>query len=244
VILVAAPAPSINTYNLDPGAYRIYREWLSAHAGTFLDHSRELVYDGAPLPPPNHRPVWLSRSKHSSYPFNPNGITMMPSWVVDTVYATIQILYETGVIDYLNYLIYLTEANNSFTCIGEAFGEQGGTLAGQRINVGEPDHPINRCGFIQDRGPHNDGLRVDLEREIWRLLTGTNGASYVSQSVPSSMTAGERYGVSVTMRNSGSSNWTSGSGYPRNHKLGSQNPQDNSTWGFTRVEMPPGTHSS
>ncbi len=65
-------------------------------------------------------------------------------------------------------------------------------------------------------------------------VTGTNDAAFVSQSVPTSMTAGQSYSVSVTMRNSGTSTWTTANKY----NLGSQNPQDNKTWGFDRVPLP------
>ena len=58
-----------------------------------------------------------------------------------------------------------------------------------------------------------------------------DNAAFVSQSVPTSMTAGQAYSVSVTMRNSGGSTWTSAAGY----KLGSQNPTNNTTWGLNRV---------
>lgn len=60
----------------------------------------------------------------------------------------------------------------------------------------------------------------------------TDGASFVSQNVPSSMTAGQIYSVSVTMRNTGTSTWTAG-----NYYLGSQNPQANNTWGLNRVSL-------
>jgi hypothetical protein len=53
-----------------------------------------------------------------------------------------------------------------------------------------------------------------------------NKAQFVTQSVPSSMTAGQKYSVSVTMRNTGSTTWTAATSY----RLGSQNPQDNKIW--------------
>lgn len=65
---------------------------------------------------------------------------------------------------------------------------------------------------------------------------GTPNATFVSQSVPTSMTAGQSYSVSVTMRNSGSTTWTSDV-----YRLGSQSPQDNTVWGFNRVYLPTGT---
>src|SRR5262249_50954373 len=61
---------------------------------------------------------------------------------------------------------------------------------------------------------------------------GTNGAAFVSQSVPSSMTAGQVTGVSVTMNNNGSTTWT-----PGTYFLGSLNPQGNTTWGLNQVAL-------
>ena len=55
-------------------------------------------------------------------------------------------------------------------------------------------------------------------------------AQFVSQSAPSSMAAGQTYSVSVTMKNTGTTTWTAAASY----KLGSQNPQDNGTWGNGR----------
>ena len=65
------------------------------------------------------------------------------------------------------------------------------------------------------------------------VLAPSNQAQFVSQSVPTSMYAGESYSVSVTMRNVGNTTWPAGSTY----KLGSQNPQDNMTWGLNRVVL-------
>jgi len=59
-----------------------------------------------------------------------------------------------------------------------------------------------------------------------------DGASFVSQSgIPATMTVGEQRTVTVTMKNTGTTTWTRTGGY----KLGSQNPQDNFTWGLNRV---------
>jgi Ig-like domain from next to BRCA1 gene len=61
-----------------------------------------------------------------------------------------------------------------------------------------------------------------------------NNAKFISQSVPTSMQAGQTYTVSVTMQNTGSTTWTD----QGNYHLGSQNPQDNLTWGINRVSLP------
>ena len=61
----------------------------------------------------------------------------------------------------------------------------------------------------------------------------TDDAQFVSQSVPATLNAGETRSVSVTMRNSGTSTWTQAAGI----KLGSQNPENNLTWGTGRAEL-------
>jgi uncharacterized protein affecting Mg2+/Co2+ transport len=66
------------------------------------------------------------------------------------------------------------------------------------------------------------------------IVSSANGATFVSQSVPSSMTAGLAYTVAVTMKNAGISTWTAASSY----RLGSQNPQDTLIWGPGRIALP------
>jgi hypothetical protein len=61
-----------------------------------------------------------------------------------------------------------------------------------------------------------------------------NEAMFVGWSVPTVMVAGQQYQVSVTMRNVGFTTWTAGQFY----RLGSQDPQDNTTWGLNRVQLP------
>jgi len=63
-----------------------------------------------------------------------------------------------------------------------------------------------------------------------------NYAEFIEQSVPAQMDAGQQVEVSVSMRNMGTAAWTAAAGY----KLGAQNPQDNSTWGFNRVPLEDG----
>jgi hypothetical protein len=63
--------------------------------------------------------------------------------------------------------------------------------------------------------------------------SGTNGAQYVSQNVPTSMAVGQTYSVTVTMRNTGTTTWTAGATY----HLRSQNPPANFTWGVDRATL-------
>ncbi|MCG8592708.1 MAG: hypothetical protein MJE66_25745, partial [Proteobacteria bacterium] len=73
------------------------------------------------------------------------------------------------------------------------------------------------------------------EVTIQVLPASVDNAAFVSQSVPSSLTAGGTHTVSVTMRNTGNTTWTHAGRY----RLGSQNPQDNERWGLGRVVLSP-----
>jgi hypothetical protein len=64
-----------------------------------------------------------------------------------------------------------------------------------------------------------------------RIFTG-NSANFLGQSVPGTLSPGQTATVSVSMQNNGSSFWL-----PGQHKLGSQNPADNQTWGLNRVNV-------
>lgn len=59
-------------------------------------------------------------------------------------------------------------------------------------------------------------------------------AQYVSQTVPTTMHKGQYYAVSVKLKNTGTSTWTAPDGY----RLGSKNPDNNTTWGMNRVNIP------
>ncbi len=66
-------------------------------------------------------------------------------------------------------------------------------------------------------------------------------ASFESWSgVPSQVTPGSTWSVTVTMKNTGTTTWTEAEEY----RLGSQDPQDNVTWGLNRVELPGGADVS
>lgn len=61
----------------------------------------------------------------------------------------------------------------------------------------------------------------------------TQDARFVSQTVPAVMTPGQTAAVTVTMQNLGTADWTAADAY----RLGAQNPQDNSLWGMSRVDL-------
>ena len=80
-----------------------------------------------------------------------------------------------------------------------------------------------------------DGDAASLSFTIEVAGMGSDDASFVSYSnVPSTMTAGSMATVTVRMRNTGTTTWTSAEGYA----LGSRRPRDNVTWGLNRVSLP------
>ncbi len=68
---------------------------------------------------------------------------------------------------------------------------------------------------------------------INRLPNDALETSTGSSTIPSVVTAGQTYNVTVKMLNSGNLTWTTATGY----KLGSQNSQDNLTWGINRIPL-------
>ena len=151
-ILVAAPVPAPGVFNADPNAYSAYSFYTAAHENTpFVDESMVFRPD-QPVPAGLHVNLAFSFSKHSTYPFNPDGFPIVQSWVIDLTFSIITDLYFGGVIDYDTYALFVFLAQQAFFgCITESFADQGGTFAGTRIDVGEPGHAINGSGFIEDR---------------------------------------------------------------------------------------------
>jgi len=100
-------------------------------------------------------------------------------------------------------------------------GTQSRDIDQSKDTIGTVFKSVNWDGHIPNMSCAND------------CNTPANGAKFVSQSVPSQMAAGQTYSVLVTMENTGTNLWTAAS----NYKLGSQNVQDNSTWGTGRVDI-------
>jgi PKD repeat protein len=63
-----------------------------------------------------------------------------------------------------------------------------------------------------------------------------NAARFVSQSVPSTLLVHATATVSLTFQNTGNTSWSEATQF----RLGSQQPQDNTTWGLSRVLLAPG----
>jgi hypothetical protein len=160
----ALVAARVEDFYFNPNAneYKLYDLFLSAHENTISDQSA-FIAPPQPLPADSHVFMALSRSKHGTYEFNPNGLQLVPFWLQFAVYDAINAAYFFGFIDYWTYQAFLNSADNAFfNCIVERFSDIGGRFATPRINVGEPNTPINGSGFI--RSPE---LLNKLSTPLW-----------------------------------------------------------------------------
>ncbi|HXG65219.1 MAG TPA: NBR1-Ig-like domain-containing protein [Blastocatellia bacterium] len=116
-----------------------------------------------------------------------------------------------------------------------ALGTVGMVLAWRGSSGGPAPNLEPQAGSLSPANPAKEyiyaGGRLAATEEP---AAAPNSARFVSQNVPSQMVAGQSYSVSVTMNNSGTNTWTTAN----YHRLGSQNPQDNMTWGVLRVDFP------
>jgi GH25 family lysozyme M1 (1,4-beta-N-acetylmuramidase) len=89
------------------------------------------------------------------------------------------------------------------------------------------------------------GISGNVDHDVWNGTTNSliatmviNGdsSSVVSSSVPVGVLPGQTFTATITMKNEGTTTWTNTGANA--YKLGSQSPQDNTTWGTNRVLMP------
>ena len=155
-VLVAAPVGSY-TYNLDPSAYSAYSYYTAAHEGEPNDKSRYADFGTDPVPAGLHIHLALSLSKHGTYTFNPDFISLLPDDVIFAIIAGVDYYCYQSTFDYdlnwndLGCLAAMYYAYGLiYDCVVERFFDQGGQFASGRVNVGEPGAPINGAAFIQD----------------------------------------------------------------------------------------------
>ena len=86
---------------------------------------------------------------------------------------------------------------------------------------------------VQTFGPNTPVVSVTVSAPV-------NNSAFVSQTIPTTMTTGQTYPVSVTYQNTGTTTWTAAALY----RLVSQDPPGGRTWGTTRAYLsapvPPG----
>lgn len=138
-------------------------------------------------------------------------------------------------------------------------GDKNGRLTSAQINFSDPNVFLTGWGFavtdpagniypgssqgsyFSSPGPIQT-IQVKVFRDgefkfnhLWFYYKELNQASCQSISLSkTTLLVGEQFTGNITMKNEGSKPWSPGA----NYRLGSQNPQDNLSWGFNRVNLP------
>jgi RHS repeat-associated protein len=137
-----------------------------------------------------------------------------------------------------SFLTYAYDKLNRITSITDSSGGDKNvafTYFNENSNIIGPKSVTTGTGATADTLIYT----YDKVGNLLKISRQVSNAAFVSQSlqngqpIPTPMTAGQTYTVQVKMQNTGNSTWTSTAGY----KLGSQNPQDNNTWGVSRVAL-------
>jgi RHS repeat-associated protein len=120
-----------------------------------------------------------------------------------------------------------TGTKSSDTAIGTTSkGKKSGTVSAASTNLST----VSSTSCVL---PPQDSLTLTTENDLPNAITSFgNDASFINLSMPLNMVAGQSYDVAVSMKNSGNTTWQ-----PGIWKLGSQAPQDNTTWGPNRVQL-------
>jgi hypothetical protein len=169
-VLVAAPVGGY-TYNLNPSAYSAYSYYTAAHEGEPNDKSRYADFPTNPIPAGNHIHLALSMSKHGTYTFNPDYISLVPDYIIAGIVAGVSYTcyrstfdYQFGANDVACLLAMYYAYGAIYECAVERFYDQGGQYAQGRVNVGEPGNPINGANFIRD---NTHGLNSKLVNPVF-----------------------------------------------------------------------------
>lgn len=128
---------------------------------------------------------------------------------------------------------FVYDGNNRLTKTRRA--EPNSPYAALAVSLTDASSPVGISGgeVVPDSemSPMACHPQPDCENEP--PLPVMNAAAFASQTVPTTMTAGHVYSVTVRMTNTGVATWTAAN----NYRLGSINPVDNTTWGLGRVAV-------
>ncbi len=102
---------------------------------------------------------------------------------------------------------------------------------------GPPVRRIKHLGIVFDLFEWCAGVFGNqCPRPAAHVFAGDN-ATFVSQTVPGIMVAGQQYPVSIVIKNSGEKMWNLTGNQIYSYRIGSQGPQDNHTWGASRFDL-------
>ncbi|MEK9182501.1 MAG: Ig-like domain-containing protein, partial [Patescibacteria group bacterium] len=158
----------------------------------------------------------------------------------DTVPPTVSIGSPASSATVSGTITLLANATDDVGVVGVQFKIDGNNMGAEQT-VYPYDAPWNTANF--SNGSHTITATARDAASNTRTSSGvavtvsngsvTNSAQYVNQNVPATMTVGQKYYVNVTFKNTGTSTWTRNDAF----KLGSQFPQDNTTWGANRFYL-------
>lgn len=98
--------------------------------------------------------------------------------------------------------------------------------------VNKLTHPYY-CGYL---ATCSDSTKIDNLMALFPLATlFPNDAEVLRVNIPADMESGALYMATVALKNTGTTVWTRAAGF----RLGSQNPTDNTTWGYGRIALDP-----
>src|SRR5205823_5535386 len=92
-------------------------------------------------------------------------------------------------------------------------------------------HHVWQMREVTGTNPGLFGATIDVPVTVSGSFTPEYGAGLISQTVPSVMSTGQPYTVTVTMQNSGSTAWSAGA-----VSLGSLSTPSN-VWGVTAIQL-------
>jgi hypothetical protein len=174
-------------FNPDPSAYLARYQFTTAHENFYATAESRLYQVNPPAPPGDHASLglYLAKSKHGTYAFNPDGheviITLAQvSFVaiasiatiaitIDDIFANRPVSFRHAVL--LSVVLIVTVIVED--CFTESFTEQGGAVPTDPLNVGEPSQALPGFAFAA-----GNEVRAKLEGAPKRAPRGIRDCHY------------------------------------------------------------------
>jgi hypothetical protein len=158
-LLLAAPVVWTDgrpRYNSDPASYRANFQFTTAHEGFPVTSESRLYRVNPPALPGDHGSLrlYLSKSKHGTYAFNPDGHEVIIqevrfTLITTTIFADLVVFIDDilggGQLNraaLITSVVLLIATVIVETCFTEEFSEQGGIVPTDPLNMGEHRRPL------------------------------------------------------------------------------------------------------